>query len=577
MAARALSAFALVAAAMAAGCSEPRPTYGLMVVMEIDPSWNTHADTLRLRIESADGQTSLWDQSYPLVHAPMTFAVVPRANTDVSAVIVASVGVGAAPPDDVRTVTVDHLPNHSVAELDVLFDGVCHLASSGCPCATRVDAQTQLPAYPGNVFAPIPCPAAAGDGGVDAAPEGAPDASVDNATTSADGASGDGANGDGANGDGANGDGANGDGANGDGASADGASPDAGCEGGTCADAAPRCAVPRDCVEGQTHCVAGACIPVPLSCQGAGAGAGFNCGGVGGSDDCCATYEVPGGTFLRDYDGVSYTDATNPATVSPFDLDGYEVTVGRFRKFVSAVVNGWRPPALSGKHVHLNGGYGLVSPAGLGSTYEPGWLDSWTPNLPTDAAGWDAHLTTCNASTWVLASGAGGDDLPIACIDWYDAYAFCIWDGGFLPSGAEWNFAAAGGSEQRVYAWGNQAPPYNETLAVWDCYRGRKPDGTCDAQAAFAPVGTAPLGNGKWGQSDLTGSVFEYTLEEDIQEFINPCVDCASTALSSRGRDIRGGSCIANINQMPVSGEIRTPESVVHTDVGVRCARPPGQ
>jgi formylglycine-generating enzyme required for sulfatase activity len=40
---------------------------------------------------------------------------------------------------------------------------------------------------------------------------------------------------------------------------------------------------------------------------------------------------------------VTYDDPSFPATVRDFYLDEYEVSVGRFRKFVSAWVGGWRP------------------------------------------------------------------------------------------------------------------------------------------------------------------------------------------------------------------------------------------
>src|SRR5262249_1944612 len=64
---------------------------------------------------------------------------------------------------------------------------------------------------------------------------------------------------------------------------------------------------------------------MPPSCRGLAATCGAD-----GAQSCCASALVPGGMFLRGYDGVTYADGTNPATVSDFRLDTYEITVGRF-------------------------------------------------------------------------------------------------------------------------------------------------------------------------------------------------------------------------------------------------------
>src|SRR4051812_49541493 len=70
--------------------------------------------------------------------------------------------------------------------------------------------------------------------------------------------------------------------------------------------------------------------PTPPSCIGLAT----TCG-ASGTDSCCNSPEVPGGTYYRSYDvagdGFSGT-ASYPATVSNFYLDRYEVTVGRFRR-----------------------------------------------------------------------------------------------------------------------------------------------------------------------------------------------------------------------------------------------------
>ena len=83
------------------------------------------------------------------------------------------------------------------------------------------------------------------------------------------------------------------------------------------------------------------------------------------------------------------------------------------------------------------------------------------------------------------------------CIDWYTAYAFCIWDGGRLASEAEWNFAAAGGSEQRYYPWGDAS--LDPTLASYGCTEGVW-DGGSTCPLSFLPaVGSHTAGDGPSG------------------------------------------------------------------------------
>jgi formylglycine-generating enzyme required for sulfatase activity len=229
---------------------------------------------------------------------------------------------------------------------------------------------------------------------------------------------------------------------------------------------------------------------------------------------------VPGGTFDRSYDGVDFKDPNYPATVDDFYLDKYEITVGRFRQFVNAGMGTQTKPPAAGAGVH---------PLIAGS----GWNSAWNTNLKANTAA----LTTamkCNSSyqTWTDTAGSN-ESRPQNCIDWYEAFAFCAWDGGRLATEAEWNYAAAGGSEQRAYPWSN--PPTSTTIDdSYAVYCG----GSC---SSTQNVGSkSPKGDGKWGHADLAGNVWEWTVDW-YANYTTACNNCADLTDASN-RVFRGGS-----------------------------------
>ncbi len=297
------------------------------------------------------------------------------------------------------------------------------------------------------------------------------------------------------------------------------------------------------CPSATPHCSSGACT-APPSCETLAA----TCGS-GATDSCCTSLLVPGGTFNRS------DDANYPATVSDFRLDKYEITVGRFRKFVAAYAQ-------------------TMTPAGAGknpnNASDPGWSASWNTSLPADAGALTTALK-CNVSAQTWTDGTGGNEhRPINCINWYTALAFCIWDGGRLPTEAEWNYAAAGGSEQRAYPWGASVPGTDANLAVYGCYYGAS--GTCSGVANIAPVGSAP-GNGKYGQADLAGNVWEWNLDWYAAPYAKPCSDCAEFTTGTT-RVLRGGTF--NNNAYYLLSKIRYSDAptVRYPNQGARCARP---
>lgn len=225
----------------------------------------------------------------------------------------------------------------------------------------------------------------------------------------------------------------------------------------------------------------------PPSCASDEPGAGNNCG-LSGTEDCCDSPLVEGGPFDR------FNDANQPFTVSAFRLDRFEVTVGRFRQFVRAVEAGFRPEPGDGKHVHLNGG---AAPG------EVGWLPAFD-EFVTES------VENCPNDNYSSSPGPT-DKQPVVCASYYHALAFCIWDGGYLPSSTELLYVlGGGGGETRGFPWGDTLEP---SRAVY-------------ATSKLADVGTKPDGEGRWGHHDLIGNAWE--IAADNQLYYHGCsADCA--------------------------------------------------
>ncbi|HTQ04342.1 MAG TPA: formylglycine-generating enzyme family protein [Polyangiaceae bacterium] len=296
--------------------------------------------------------------------------------------------------------------------------------------------------------------------------------------------------------------------------------------------------------------------------QNVGSSSGASCAGMNGREcqdgSCCARLPVPGGTF-----GQGDPDAFS-STVSSFTLDAYEVTVGRFRNFVAAY-DAWRaagnPTAGSGANANVP---------------ESGWDPSFGDSLPKSADELTA-AAQCGVETYFTWASAGNDTLPINCVDWYTSFAFCIWDGGRLPTEAEWEYAAARGADNTLYPWGDSPVPDNTlntgNLAVYNCMGDGDASGCTFAD--ILPVGSRPDGNGRFGQSDLAGSVWEWDLDWYADYPTTPQTNYANLVPSS-ARMIRGGDWSSGAATLVAAGRYSYGFPTAHfTNVGFRCAGNP--
>lgn len=293
--------------------------------------------------------------------------------------------------------------------------------------------------------------------------------------------------------------------------------------------------------------------------------AGQSCSGglsCGASASCCAQSEVPQlpeETFMMgsntDPDGVADEKPPHAANVDGFMLDQFEVTVGRFRRFVQAY-DGTRPAEGAGAHPkHANSG----------------WQAAFNAQVPTSQGELQDQIG-CNGTyqTWTNTAGTK-EMMPMNCVTWYVAFAFCIWDGGRLPTEAEWEKAAAGGALDQRFPWGNRAP--NPATDAVMCAPSNG-DAGCQPSALVA-VGSRPAGAGRWGHLDLAGSLWEWNLDyydSTYYQSVGTCDNCVSLEKNTP-RVIRGGDFTSPMQLLRATKRASYAPVSRYAWVGFRCAR----
>ncbi|MBD2771740.1 formylglycine-generating enzyme family protein [Iningainema tapete] len=215
---------------------------------------------------------------------------------------------------------------------------------------------------------------------------------------------------------------------------------------------------------------------------------------------------IKSGTFMMGSD--RHYPEESPAhqvSVDGFWMDRYTVTNKQFQRFVKAtgyVTVAERQPKLEDY------------PGAIPELLVPGSAVFEQPKYP---------VTLKTLSWWVYVPGAnwrhptgpkssikGCENYPVVQIAYEDALAYATWAGKSLPTEAQWEFAARGGLDGAVYAWGNEFMPKGKRMAnTWEgkfptTYRKPHPPGA-------EPVGSYPA-NG-YGLFDMIGNVWEWTTD----------------------------------------------------------------
>jgi formylglycine-generating enzyme len=133
---------------------------------------------------------------------------------------------------------------------------------------------------------------------------------------------------------------------------------------------------------------------------------------------------VPAGKFsMGSKDGGEFESPIHQVNLDDFWMDETPVTNASFARFVKETGHQTEAEKVGEAWGYHNGQYALI------------------PNL-----------------SWQTYATSDRDNHPVVLVSWHDAFTYAQWAGKRLPTEAEWEKAARGGLEDRIYPWGNQEP-----------------------------------------------------------------------------------------------------------------------
>ena len=222
---------------------------------------------------------------------------------------------------------------------------------------------------------------------------------------------------------------------------------------------------------------------------------------------------VPAGEFTMGSDkGDEDESPIHRVYLHTFYIDKFEVTNGRFAKFVDAIQS--EPPW--------------------------GFADKDTPVVHADR--------------------------PVRWVNWMDAMGYCLWAGKRLPTEAEWEKAARG-TDGRVYPWGNDLP--TSAHAVYGLKEGgaETTSSIGDRDKGQSPYGAHDLAG------NLYEWVTDWYAEDFYANFVmNPSISPRGPS-EGTAKVQRGGSYINSPYRLRSTFRTKGDPTEPDPNVGFRCAQ----
>lgn len=283
---------------------------------------------------------------------------------------------------------------------------------------------------------------------------------------------------------------------------------------------------------------------------------------------------IPGGTFVMGTDSDALQDPANPDRVKPdefpahlVELDGFwmdttPVTNRQYAEFVEATgYVTFAEKVLTRDEVARAGGdAALVKDEDLIAGSLCFNCEFHRDKLVTGVPGWEYQLWQVVAgANWRQPDGPDSTyldrlDHPVVHISWEDAQAYGQWAGKRLPTEAEWEYAARGGTDAK-FPWGEEREPGGKYMCNY--WQGVFPTErlNLDGFETTSPVKSFPPN--PFGLYDMAGNVWEW-----CQDYYHADYYRVSPRRNPQGptssfdpdephiikRVMRGGSFLCNVN-----------------------------